>query len=897
MTTGSLNAAHLAELTAALAGRYRLERVLGAGGMATVWLAEDVRHRRRVAVKVLHPELSAVLGPERFLKEIELTASLQHPHILPLFDSGRADGLLYYVMPYVEGQTLRERLELERQLPVADAVRVAREVADALVHAHAQGIIHRDIKPENILLQDGHAIVADFGIALAVQTAGGARMTQTGLSLGTPQYMAPEQAIGERTIDHRVDQYALAAVTYELLTGEPPHTGSSAQAIVARMLSEPVRPATGLRPAVPVHVDEALRIALASLPADRFPSVRAFADALRDPEAARPAPIPVAGASGARGAGTRARRPPRMAAVAVALAAAAAGGGWLLGRRGAGVGGGDGDVGASATRFVLELPPGVRVPVLVNKPFAIAPDGSGIAYAGSVDGRTPELFFRPFDATEAQRIPGTAGATDPAFSPDGRWIGCIIAGQVAKVPVTGGAPTFLAPIPGGSPRGLAWLRSGELLFGTDADATLFAVPEGGGAARKRFTVPDRFAARWPIAIPGSEDVVFTAWSRNGAEVETWAGSPASGEAAPIGGDVFAPLGLVGEQLLYVTRTGELMAVRYDRSARRVAGTAVRVLTGVLTSTTTAFSYAAVGPRGDLVYLEGAGAGQLVGVRPGETARVLVGDTASFEEPRVSPDGTRLAVTIASGSRKAIWLLDRTSGILSRLTDEDPSPVALRDRPEWSVDGRRVLFRIPGASMAYSSRPADRSEAERRVPAPSLTVSELVMHPDGRTLLGRVMRPPTSDLAWWTLDDTTLHEFTRDAELETGPRFSPDGRWVAYSSSSSGQREVFVSSFPALAPVQVSRGGGGPPAWGRDGRTVYYPRGKALMASRLDLGAGVRVTDTRQVLEAIGIDGGSQLHASYDVGPGDEIVFVRPVRDARTVVIRDLGALVARQGGG
>ncbi len=209
----------LDRLTRALADRYRIERELGAGGMATVYLAQDLKHHRRVAIKVLHADLSAVLGPDRFHKEIELTAGLQHPHILPLFDSGGADGLLYYVMPHVEGETLRTRLTRETQLPVTDAVRIASEVADALEYAHRHGVIHRDIKPENILLRDGHALVSDFGIALAVVEAGGERMTQTGTSLGTPQYMAPEQAMGERHIDGRADVYALGVVTYEMLVG------------------------------------------------------------------------------------------------------------------------------------------------------------------------------------------------------------------------------------------------------------------------------------------------------------------------------------------------------------------------------------------------------------------------------------------------------------------------------------------------------------------------------------------------------------------------------------------------------------------------------------------------------------------------------------------------------
>ena len=224
-------------LSSALAGRYRLDRELGAGGMATVYFAHDLKHDRDVAIKVLHPDLGAALGGERFLSEIRTTARLQHPHILPLLDSGEADGLLYYVMPLVTGETLRARLEREGQLSIDDTVRIARDVASALDYAHRQNVIHRDIKPENILLHDGSALVADFGIALAVQSAGGQRMTQTGLSLGTPQYMSPEQAMGEKQIDLRSDIYALGAVTYEMLDGDPPFTGSSVQAIMAKAMT------------------------------------------------------------------------------------------------------------------------------------------------------------------------------------------------------------------------------------------------------------------------------------------------------------------------------------------------------------------------------------------------------------------------------------------------------------------------------------------------------------------------------------------------------------------------------------------------------------------------------------------------------------------------------------
>src|SRR3954451_17049279 len=227
----------LSRLQSALADRYRLEREVGAGGMATVYLAQDIRHARRVALKVLRPELAAVIGGERFLADIQITAKLQHPHIQLLFDSGEADGYLFYVMPYVEGETLRDRLTREKQLPVADAVRITTEVASALDYAHRHGVIHRDIKPENILLHDGEALVADFGISLAVSQAGASRMTETGMSLGTPHYMSPEQAMGEREITARSDVYALGAVLYEMLSGEPPFTGPTAQDIVAKVMT------------------------------------------------------------------------------------------------------------------------------------------------------------------------------------------------------------------------------------------------------------------------------------------------------------------------------------------------------------------------------------------------------------------------------------------------------------------------------------------------------------------------------------------------------------------------------------------------------------------------------------------------------------------------------------
>ncbi len=269
--------------------------------MAIVYLAQDLKHRRQVAIKVLRPELAAALGRDRFLREVTTTANLRHPHILPLFDSGEADEFLFYVMPLVEGESLRERMGREKQLPLDDALQIAREVADALDYAHTYGVIHRDIKPGNILLENGHAVVADFGIAKAITVASSEALTETGLSLGTPLYMSPEQGAGEN-MDGRSDQYALGCVLYEMLAGEPPFTGRTAQAILARRLTEPVPPLRTVRESVPFHVEQAINRALSKSPADRFATVGRFAEALAQPNA------PVA-----RERGLRAHAPQRRA--------------------------------------------------------------------------------------------------------------------------------------------------------------------------------------------------------------------------------------------------------------------------------------------------------------------------------------------------------------------------------------------------------------------------------------------------------------------------------------------------------------------------------------------------------------------------------------------------------
>jgi eukaryotic-like serine/threonine-protein kinase len=406
-----------ARLEEAVRGRYVIERELGAGGMATVWLAYDVKHSRQVAVKVLHPHLAALVGGERFLKEIRTTAQLQHPHILALFDSGDAQGLLYYVMPFVDGESLRQRIDREHQLPVADAVRIAAEVSNALDYAHRHGVIHRDIKPENILLYEGRALVADFGIALAPAADDDNRLTETGLALGTPAYMSPEQAVGERELDARSDVYAVGAVLYEMLTGSPPFSGPSRRVITAKVISHRPVPPSRLRPRIPRRVEETVLTALQKDPADRFATAAGLQAALDHTGA------------------TRVRRPHHGAFVAAALIGALAGGLYVATHRGPAPGAppalsiaampfqiqdsSDAYLGDQIPEEILDAL--THVPGLTVRPLASAPrfrgerDLAGVANAlkvatlltGSVtrEGQAIRITARLYDATRNVSLP------------------------------------------------------------------------------------------------------------------------------------------------------------------------------------------------------------------------------------------------------------------------------------------------------------------------------------------------------------------------------------------------------------------------------------------------------------------------------------------------------------
>ena len=441
--------------------------------MATVYLAEDLKHDRKVAIKVLKPELAAVLGAERFVVEIKTTAAMSHPHILPLFDSGEADGFLYYVMPYIEGETIREKLTRETQFGIDEAVRITREIADALDYAHRRGISHRDIKPENILLHDGRAMVMDFGIALAVSAAAGGRMTETGLSLGTPHYMSPEQATAEKEITPRSDVYSLASVLYEMLAGEPPHSGGSAQAIIMKIIAEPAQLVTQLRKSVPTKA-AALDMALQKVPADRFASAAKFAEALANPAFTTRATASLTGASSrARGVATRWFA----AAVAVALVASAlAVWGWQRS--------GPSGTAAQSVQFAIDLPDSVTVDNV-----AVSPDGEQVVIDAIVNGRRT-LLSRRIDDVEVRELPGASGGRRPFFSPDGEWIAYFAGTELRKIPSTGGASQKIASLGVSSPVSSGtWGPNGTIVVSMAvAGGALSRVDASGGALQPLTTV-------------------------------------------------------------------------------------------------------------------------------------------------------------------------------------------------------------------------------------------------------------------------------------------------------------------------------------------------------------------------------------------------------------------------
>ncbi len=799
--------------------------------MATVYLAQDFRHDRKVAVKVLRPELAAVIGAERFLAEIRLTANLQHPHILPLFDSGEADSFLFYVMPFVEGETLRERLTREKQLPLAHAVRIATEVASALDYAHRHGVIHRDIKPENILLHDGQSLVADFGIALAASKASGSRMTETGMSLGTPHYMSPEQAMGEREITARSDVYALGAVLYELLTGDPPFTGSTAQAIVARVLTETPRPIHPQRHTIPPHVEAAVLTALEKLPADRFGTAAEFAEALAGRNYVPTGP-PAAAAAPGRG-GTRRRPSSVTLALIVTTAAAtiAALWGWLR---------------PPPVPLLSQFSLALRRNQTLQPPLAtggarvaLSPDGRALVYSGPADGGN-RLWLRPLDQLDATPIAGTEGGSSPFFSPDGKRIGFLKDGAAVRIASLAGAPTVTLTDKANTTSG-DWGDDGYIYF--EVDSGVARMRATGGEIEPVYTIkPDRkeIATEWVHVLPGATGVLFRLRhvGQGPADFEIMASPLPRGEARSLVRGVYALYAPTGH-LLVVTADGKLIAIPFDPKKLELTGPPIALIEGVGVRNGGFNIDLTLAGNGTLAYTTGGTLGSRRAVWVSRDGGVSPADPGwdpqgVIETASLSPDGKALAVGLSREGRRDIWVKRLPEGPFSRITFGDTSSV----RPSWSADGREVFYVSDrsgaGVGTAYAHR-ADGTGVARLLMASSrVDFGQIVASRDGRWLLLRTapIGAGSTDIVGHEGGDTTLVPLVTSPAAENFPALSPDGRWLAYASNESGAAEVYVRPFPqtATAKWQVSTAGGREPAWASSGRELLYLNGRSEMVS-------------------------------------------------------------------
>ena len=867
------------QLKVALVERYVIEREVGEGGMATVFLAQDVKHERKVALKVLRPELAAVIGAERFLAEIKVTANLQHPHILPLHDSGEADSFLYYVMPYVEGETLRDKIKREKQLGIEEAIEITRSVAAALDYAHRQNVIHRDIKPENILIHDGQAMVADFGIALALSHAGGTRLTETGLSIGTPHYMSPEQAMGDRELDARSDVYSLGAMLYEMLTGEPPYTGPTAQSIVAKVITEKAPPVTAGRPTTPPHVAASIEKSLQKLPADRFHSAAEFSEAL-----ARPGLVTAPGAAmTAAGSSRRIARWIPWAAAAVTLAV-----GLLIGRATSGPEPTAGQV----VRFTIPIGPEEQLSGAPTQTITLSRDGSMLGYIVAGGGN---LFVRHMGSLEPTLVDGVQGADNPFFSPDGEWIAFDKAtGELGKAPVAGGPPQRVTL--GSNNGGISWTDDGHIVF-RGIRPGLMSVPASGGDAT-RFVLPDTAAGEldlyFPDVLPGG--AILVTFNARGLATPRLGGTgvavvwPETGERK-----VLIPSGAGGARysrtghIVYALEDGTLQAAPFDVERMEITGEPVVLAQNVhIAGAVPQFS---ISDNGMLAYVPARVAEMVLVSREGQVTTASEA-TRQFHSPRISPDGRRVVVDISDLGSRDVWVQDLEQGTLTRVSFEGDA-----NDPVWMPDGRRVCY----ASARSGTRGVYCRDADGAGEADSIYVG------DDEITAGAWL-PRGDSLVLISQSTETLYNLWLHAPgggeprpilnsrfSENFPAISPDGKWLAYVTDESGRMEIYVRSLSAGGGrVQVSRDGGQEPSWSRDGRELFYLEtgggGSRMMAVAVTTEPTFRVTSRTPLFDARDYERAAP-HANYDVGPDDQFVMIRRAAASEVVIVQNWHLLV------
>jgi serine/threonine-protein kinase len=720
-------------------------------------------------------------------------------------------------------------------------------------------VIHRDVKPENIMLHDGSALVADFGIALAVSSAGGSRMTETGMSLGTPHYMSPEQAMGEREITARSDIYALGCVLYEMLTAEPPFEGATAQAIVARVLTESPRSLRPQRKSIPPHVEAAVLTALEKLPADRFESARAFAEALGDPAYA-----------GSPGSGTRAiasvagaspwTRPRRWAVLGAAAVVGAAAAGLAAGRA----------VWRqpappfppSVLRYSMALPDTTALTDALGVPISYAPDGSAFAYSSRVG-----LMLRYADRLDPVPVASGRRGTDPFFSPDGRWLGFRSGASLVKVPLAGGAPVTICDSCSGF--NFSWGRDDTVRYhAPPADngntRVLMAVPAQGGRPHQ-FARPDAAsgeAFRAPILLPGRRTVLFSLYQ--GAASRLAAIDLRTGAITRFDQPGFGPQWVEGGFVVLGNADGTLIVLPFDPDGVRPTGPPVTIARDV--SQPDAYSLrAAVSATGSLIYPQSGGATprRLMLVSRSGQATPVTRDPKVFASPRFSPDGRRVVIGIQDPitSSRDVWVFDVGQRVWSRLTTN-----GISNRPIWTPDGRRVVYSSNDDLWWVAADGSGRPDS-LLVTAGSRFASSIT--PDGRTVVFQETGGAANGIRALAFDSAPAARTIIPAAFgESAPAVSPDGHWLAYQSDQTGQMEVYVQSYPQPgARVPVSLQGGSEPVWAHTGRELFYRAGDSLMVASVTLSPAFAVAARRRLFTGSFLSGGA--FREYDVAPDDQ----------------------------
>jgi serine/threonine-protein kinase len=842
-------------LNEALEGRYSIEREIGQGGMATVYLAKDLRHERQVALKVLKPELAAVVGGERFLAEIKTTAGLQHPHILPLHDSGEAEGFLFFVMPYIDGETLRDRIDREKQLPVDEALGIATAVANALQTAHDQGIVHRDIKPGNILLSRGEPLVADFGIALAVGAAGGSRLTETGLSVGTPYYMSPEQATGDQAIGAASDTYSLACVLYEMLVGEPPYPGTTAQAVLGKIIQGLPVSATATRKSVPFNVDAAIRKALEKLPADRFQGANEFAKALADPTF-RHGDTP--GGVEVLSAGPWNRLSVGLALSTVVLAGAL---GWSLTRTPA----------QQPTVRQVIAPMWNGQGRSIGAYTALAPDGSGMVFARRGESEDEwQLWYKSAGAVEPVALGGTEGARNVVYAPDSERIAFVSGTDIRTRPIGDGVTVTVAEDASSNMVGLAWMDDGTLLY-EGAGQSIIRIPDGGGAAQTLAAWEEAAQLSFIGPLPGSAGALVNVCPTNNCaqisqlhvlDLETL-------EPRLLLEGVIRAWYVPTGHVMYVRTDGAVFAAPFDLGNLSLTGTGVPLFDGIRLALTS--PQLAVAHDGTVLLQRGVtlttGQREVVWMDRDGTVTALASANlppGAYMDLALSPTDDRLAISITEDEEPRLWVKQLPDGTLTRLTTGDERGF----RPEWSADGQSIVYVDEGA--AWRSR-ADGS-AERELLITERDVQEVQPLPDGSGIVVRTRGGPDARIGLYDSTPDSVESLGSEFR-ELNPRVSHDGRWIAYVSTQSGDAEVYVRPFPDMdAQVLVSTNGGSSPVWAHNGRELLYLAGNSdIVAATYVTEPSFQVTDRSVIANAAaaGFFRSGQGWKAFDVSADDE----------------------------